>query len=190
MKSAKFYISLSLLFFISSCSNTKTESGCSSVDDCLSSYDFEGARKQVADVQDWDKDEEIQKITLAESKYWADKGDIDRALTIVDESWGTDDDDWPEADWQEWRYNIIDKGVTSSCEKGDYKQAKLYALKASNELNVDGFKIGSGTGRYLDEKGVEYDYNIKSNMTEIKAKGPSMRETLQKKISEYEKLSN
>jgi len=162
------------------------------IDSYLAEYKFEEARKANSANSTYDKSdraENLKKITIAESKFWADKGEIDRALTIVDESWSTSDYSWPEADWQEWRFNIIDKGVTSSCEKGDYKQAKLYALKASNELNVDGFKIGSGTGRYLDNKGVEHK-GYSQDWIEIKAKGPSMRETLQQKISEYEKLSN
>lgn len=168
-----------------SCSNT--ESGCGSVDECLSSYDFEGARKFIVDGYDFEKGEKIKKITISESKYWADKGEIDRALTVIDESWGIDDYAWSEADWQQWRYNIIDNGVTSCCEKGDYRQAKIYALKASNELNVDGFKIGAGTGIFND-RGVELDYNPHNGATELKAKGPTMRESLLKKISQYEEL--
>ena len=190
MTSTKFYFSLSLLLFISSCSNS--ESGCSSVDECLSSYDFEGARKQVGDGSD--KDRDIKKITIAESKYWADKGEIDRALTIVDESWSTSDYIWPEADWQEWRYNIIDKGVTSCCEKGDYRQAKIYALKSPDDINVDGVKIGVNTGEWQDKRGNTYDYqtdcerNGVKPCSEIKTQGPSMREALLKKITQFEEL--
>ncbi len=199
MKSIKIYSSLSLLLLISSCSNSeseaeseaKNERGCGSVDGCLSKYDFEGARYYYsAEVNYYGSDYKgsLKKITIAESKYWADKGEVDRALTVVDESWGIDDNDWPEADWQAWRYNIIDNGVTSCCEKGDYRQAKIYALKASNELNVDGFKIGSGTGRYLDRDGNEQENDYSTGSKEIKAKGPSMRESLLKKISQYEEL--
>jgi hypothetical protein len=190
MTSTKFYFSLSLLLFISSCSNS--ESGCSSVDECLSSYDFEGARKQVGDG--FDKDRDIKKITIAESKYWADKGEIDRALTIVDESWSTSDYIWPEADWQEWRYNIIDKGVTSCCEKGDYRQAKIYALKSPDDINVDGVKIGVSTGEWQDKRGNTYDYQDDCESdgvkpcSEIKTQGPSMREALLKKITQFEEL--
>jgi hypothetical protein len=190
MTRTKFYFSLSLLLFISSCSNT--ESGCNSVDECLSSYDFEGARKQVGD--DFDKDREIKKITIAESKYWADKGEIDRALTIVDESWSTDDYFWPESDWQEWRFNIIDKGVTSCCEKGDYRQAKVFALKASDDMNLAGQKLGEKIEGWVDKKGNFYSYESDCEekggkpCLEAKAQGPSMRESLLKKISQYEEL--
>jgi hypothetical protein len=190
MKRTKFYFSLSLLLLLSSCSNSEDDlndnGGCSTVEGCLSNYDFERARKIAG--ESFSSDDELKIITIAESKYWADKGEIDRALSVVDESWGISDLTWEESDWQAWRYNIIDKGVTMCCEKGDYRQAKIYALKASNELNVDGFKIGSGTGRYLDNKGVEYESKVYSNMSEIKAKGPTMRESLLKKISQYEEL--
>jgi hypothetical protein len=175
MKNIPYYFVLSLLLSLFSCSNT--ESGCGSVDECISSYDFEGARKFIG--ENWfDKDEDIKKITIAESKYWADKGDIDKALTVIDETWGIEDSEWSEADWQSWRYNIIDKGVASFCEKSEYKQAKILALKAADDINVDGFKIGSDLE--------EYD----RNNNHVKAKGPSMRESLLKKINEYETLLN
>ena len=175
-----------------SCSNT--ESGCNSVDDCLSKYDFEGARKYINDGYSFEKGEKVKSITIAESKYWADQGDIDKALTVIDESWGIEDSDWSEADWQAWKYNIIDKGVTSCCEKGNYKQAKIYALKAADDINVDGKKIGESTGDWQDKKGNTYDSQWRCEndgvkpCSEIKAKGPSMREELLKKIAQFEEL--
>lgn len=191
MKSKFYFIELMFLSLILfSC--TQTESGCNSVDDCLSKYDFEGARKHIGNA--YNSDEEVKKITISESKYWADKGEIDRALTIVDESWDTDDYFWPEKDWQEWRYNIIDKGVTSCCEKGNYKQAKIYALKAADDLNIDGVKIGKQISGWRDKKGNIYSYESdcedKSGKPclENTAQGPSMRESLLKKITQFEEL--
>ena len=209
MKNTPYYFILFL--FISSCfspnseniKTVKTESGCTSVDDCISKYDFEGARAYMAIKPDYEAihDDDIKNVTIAESKYWADKGEIDKALTVIDESWGIDDSKWPEADWQSWRYNIIDKGVASFCEKSDFKQAKILALKAADDINVDGLKIGlGGTGRFIDKNGreteAEYKYQgtpfeevtAPAGATEIKAKGPSMRESLLKKINEYETL--
>jgi hypothetical protein len=188
----RYYISLSLLLLISSCSNT--ESGCSSVDECLSTYDFEGARKFIDDGYDFEKGEKIKKITISESKYWADKGEIDRALTVIDESWGVSDYAWKESDWQEWRFNIIDKGVTSCCEKGDYRQAKVFALKASDDMNLAGQKLGEKIDGWVDKKGNFYSYESDCEekggkpCLEAKAKGPSMRESLLKKISQFEEL--
>lgn len=193
MKSLNLYFT-GIVFGLSLFSCTSTESGCGSVDECLSSYDFEGARKLVPDS--FDSDREIKKITISESKFWADKGEIDRALTIVDESWDTDDYYWPEADWQQWRYNIIDKGVTSCCEKGNYSQAKVYALKAADDLNVDGFKIGGRISGWRDKKGNVYSYESDCEekggkpCLENTAQGPSMRESLLKKIAQFEELVN
>ena len=183
MKNTPYYFTLFLLLSLYSCSNDEKEivldeNGkvvCQSVEECLSSYDFESARRFIGD--DFDKDRKIKTITIAESKYWADQGDIDKALTVIDESWGVDDYFWSEEDWQSWRYNIIDKGVASFCEKSDYKQAKILALKAADDINVDGFKIGSDLE--------EYD----RNNNHIKAKGPSMRESLLKKITDYETIN-
>ncbi|MBM3187050.1 MAG: hypothetical protein FJZ67_12180 [Bacteroidetes bacterium] len=191
MKSLNSYFT-GVVLGLSLFSCTSTESGCSSVDECLSSYDFEGARKHIENK--FDSDKEVKKITISESKYWADKGEIDRSLTIVDESWDTDDYYWPEADWQQWRYNIIDKGVTSCCEKGNYNQAKIYALKASDDLNVDGVKIGKQIPGWRDRKGNVYSYESdcedKSGKPclENTAQGPSMREALLKKITQFEEL--
>ena len=85
---------------------------------------------------------------------------------------------WPEADWQSWRYNIIDKGVATLCDKSEFKQAKGLALKAADDINVDGHKIGE-TG-WEDANGVTHNGD--------KAKGPSMQDALLKKISKYEAL--
>ena len=184
MKNIPYYLTLFLLLSLYSCSNGEKEivldeNGkvvCQSVDECLTGYDFERARMFIGDG--FDKDENIKLITIAESKYWADKDQIDKALTVIDETWGMEDYVWAEEDWQSWRYNIIDKGVTSCCEKTEFKQAKILALKAADDINVDGFKIGSDT----DEDERDEDGN------HIKAKGPSMQETLLKKISKYEEL--
>jgi len=187
-----------LTLILTSCSNGEKEveldkngkAMCASVDECLACYDFERARKLIDHSfgNAIEESEDTKNITIAESKYWADKGEIDRALTIIDETWGIDDSDWSEADWQSWRYNIIDKGVSAFCEKADYKQAKILALKAADDINVDGIKIGSGTGRFLDKAGIEFDYRRDSGCKEIKAQGPSMQETLLKKINKYEEL--
>jgi len=190
MKNTPYYFTLFLLLSLYSCSNDEKEveldkdgkAMCGSVDECLAIYDFERARKFIGKGESPDaivmypEDQDTKTITIAESKYWADQGEIDKALSIIDETWGIEDYVWPEADWQSWRYNIIDKGVASLCEKSEFKQAKGLALKAAEDINVDGLKIGSDAGE-RDEHG-----------NHIKAKGPSMQETLLKKISKYEEL--
>jgi hypothetical protein len=189
------YVILPLVGFMlfSSCGGDATKSGCDSVNSCLAIYDFEGARHLI-DREDYGWEKEFREVTIAESKYWAEKGEIDKALSVIDESWGVSESDWPEEDWQQWRYNIIEKGVTSCCEKGNYSQAKIYALKAPDDLNIDGQKIGSSSGRWEDKKGNTYDsqgvceYDGVKPCSEIKAKGPSMREELLKKIAQFEEL--
>jgi hypothetical protein len=177
-----------LTLILTSCSNGEKEveldkngkAMCASVDECLACYDFERARKLIDHSfgNAIEEAEDTKNITIAESKFWADKGDIDKALTIIDETWGFDDFYWPEADWQAWKYNIIDKGVSTCCEKNEFKQAKIYALKAADDINVDGNKIRE-TG-WTDARHVTHSAD--------EAKGPSMREALLKKISVYEKL--
>ena len=189
MKNTPYYFTLFLLLSLYSCSNDEAKeveldkdgkAMCASVDECLAIYDFERARKFVDGEYglSYEKDENLKSITIAESKYWADNGDIDKALTVIDESWGIGESAWSEADWQSWRYNIIDKGVATFCDKSEFKQAKGLALKASEDINVDGHKIGE-TG-WEDANGVTHNGD--------KAKGPSMQDALLKKISKYEAL--
>ena len=202
MKNTPYYFTLFLLLSLYSCSNGEKEivldeNGkvvCQSVDECLTGYDFERARMFIGDG--FEKDENIKSITIAESKYWADKDQIDKALTVIDETWGIEDYVWPEADWQSWRYNIIDKGVTSCCEKTDFKQAKILALKAADDINVDGQKIGMiNESGWRDKKGNVYSFESdcedKSGKPCIQntAQGPSMRESLLKKITDYETIN-
>jgi len=187
MKNTPYYFTLFLLLSLYSCSIDEAKeveldkdgkAMCASVDECLAIYDFERARKFVDDGYSYEKDENLKSITIAESKYWADNGDIDKALTVIDESWGIGESAWSEADWQSWRYNIIDKGVATFCDKSEFKQAKGLALKAADDINVDGHKIGE-TG-WEDANGVTHNGD--------KAKGPSMQDALLKKISKYEAL--
>jgi hypothetical protein len=203
MKNTPYYFTLFLLLALYSCSFDEEvefdENGkamCGSVGECLAIYDFERARKFIGAETDgmYPEDQDTKTITISESKYWADQGNIDKALTVIDETWGIEDYVWSEADWQSWRYNIIDKGVATLCEKNEFKQAKIYALKAADDINVDGQKIGESTGDWQDKKGNTYDYqsscenNGVKPCSEIKAKGPSMQEALLKKIKKYEAL--
>lgn len=190
MKNIPYYLTLFLLLTLYSCSNGEKEveveldkngkAMCASVDECLACYDFERARKLVDHSfgNAIEEAEDTKNITIAESKFWANKGDIDKALGVIDETWGFDDYYWPEADWQSWRYNIIDIGVSSLCEKSEFKQAKIIALKAADDINLDGYKIGE-TG-WKDANGVTHN--------DDKAKGPSMQEALLRKISKYEAI--
>lgn len=195
------FIILSCFLVMVSCGSESKDSeekaSCNSVDDCISVYDFETARKLmkkggISGLLGGNDD--YKNIVIAESKYWANKGDIERALSVVDESWGVSDSNWPEEDWQCWRNNIIDIGVTANCEKGEFLKAKFLALKASEDLNVDGIKIGTIIDGWVDKKGNLYSSSFdceergRKPCLENKAKGPSMRQLLMAKIKDYQKL--
>jgi hypothetical protein len=159
------------------------------IDACLAKYDFDCARKSFAELDEYEKGETLKKITIAEAKYWSQKKkDHNRALGILDESWGVDDSDWKENDWQSFRFSLLEDGIEDLCvNKKDFKAARVLALKAPEDINEEGFKIGSGTGKYLDEDGIEKDYSCMGcGWKEIKANGPAQRELLNKKIKEYE----
>lgn len=65
---------------------------CGSVQECLSQYDFESARRFAASLDDKsggalsDQDKAMLKIISAEAAYWARKGNGDRALNVAKEA--------------------------------------------------------------------------------------------------------
>ena len=76
MKNTPYYFTLFLLLSLYSCSNDEKEivldeNGkvvCQSVEECLSSYDFESARRFIGD--DFDKDRKIKNYDLCFLKIW------------------------------------------------------------------------------------------------------------------------
>ena len=82
-------------------------------------------------------------------------------------------------------FKVVVAGRTYPLTINEGEEEKIQ--KAADDINVDGFKIGSGTGKFND-RGVEKDYNPNNGAKEIKAQGPSMQEALLKKISKYEEL--
>jgi hypothetical protein len=102
------------------------------IDSYLAEYKFEEARKANIAGDDWDRDENLKKITIAEAKFWVSQGEFDRALKVVDETWSISDFHWSEEDWEQFRLSIIEDGVDKLCsEKRDFVQAKFLVMKAN-----------------------------------------------------------
>jgi len=138
------------------------------IDDYVNKYMFEEAREINSSMVDSIRNKNLKKITIAESKHWVDLENYEKALGIVDESWGIEDDVWSESDWQAWRYNIINNGVESHCEKRNFPEAKILAMKAADDLDVNGIRYGQ-------------DGLVKLNLL-------SMRQILFAKIADFEKI--
>ena len=140
-----------VLVLISSCGDSDYEKSrdkaiekydCSSIDDCLSQYNFEGARAHMA-ANDKNGgpvfngyEENIEKISNTESAYLANHGEYERALKILDEDYqGISHRKY------EIRYNILEIAVDNYCEEGNFQKAKQYALKASTKHTLQGYTI-------------------------------------------------
>jgi hypothetical protein len=183
-----FGIGLVILIFVS----IYDHSNVSEVEQFLTNYKFEEAREACSKITDIDeKQRQLKAITIAEAKWWCrNRNDFNRALSVVDESWSIDEKNWKEIDWQSFRYSIISDGVVHLCEViKNIDSAKLFALKAPDNINEQGFLIGHGTGIFKSKEGEVFEYFFEGcNCEQEIAKGPSMRELLNKKIKEYEAI--
>ena len=109
---------------------------CKGVDDCLSKYEFEGARAYAPLVESWNLDDAMQKIVNAESKYWVKEKDYKTAIGIVDEY---DGGSYSQHEKIAMRYELLSVIIDELIEAGDFDQAKIYALKASDEHTLEGW---------------------------------------------------
>jgi hypothetical protein len=107
-------------------------SGEDRIDAYLAEFKFEEARKANIAGTDSERAENLKKITIAEAKFFAAEGEYDRALKIVDETWGMTDYQWEDKDWEEFRLSLIEDGIDKLCsEKGDFVKARLLVMKAN-----------------------------------------------------------
>ena len=148
MKNYKLLITLliaSLVF--TQCGDSKKEEDlnaleeqykCKGVDDCLSKYEFEGARAYapVESFGSFSFDDAMKKIVNAESKYWVKEKDYKTAIGIVDEY---DGGSYSQHEKIAMRYELLSVIIDELIEARDFDQAKIYALKASDEHTLEGW---------------------------------------------------
>ena len=147
---------------------------CENVDDCLTKFNFEAARAFAGLENDntisGDKHKAFKKVFGAETTYWIDEGEYDRALSILAEGKAVIEDTYymGKNEFNVMRFKLISSVVDKLLDQASYKEAKRWALKC-DDLTVDGWdKSDSG------------DYDEKTNM----------KNTLLKKIKETEELMN
>ena len=117
---------------------------CFNVDDCLSKYEFEGAREFVSEMikfDDYGYRKSFEKIINSETIYWLDNKEYERAYKIVKEydSGGA----FSEYENSEKQYKIIEDIISSLLSDGNIKEAYLWALKASTTKDPSGYSAGS-----------------------------------------------
>tara|TARA_B100000963_G_scaffold292105_1_gene262334 strand:- start:1376 stop:1930 length:555 start_codon:yes stop_codon:yes gene_type:complete len=171
---------LLLVIFVSSCGGSDVDKkkeevaekyDCENVDDCITKFNFEAARA-FAGVEDdlmGDKQKAFKKVISAETNYWIDEGEYDRALSILAEGKvGIEDTPLGETEFNVMRFKLISSVVDKLLDQASYKEAKKWALKC-DDLTVDGWS-----------KSQDRNYDEKTNM----------KNTLLKKIKETEELMN
>lgn len=153
---------ISILFFISillfSCKNEQEKKEeyfeeeikpklvekykCYGVDDCLSKYEFQGAREFASETEKfepWDVDANMNKIITAESTYWINEKEYERAYKIIKEY-------EPSRTYEDYlksekEFKVLDNIISSLINDSEFEKALLWALKASDIEGTDGFKI-------------------------------------------------
>lgn len=140
---------------------------CDNVDDCISKYQFEGARAYMAAEQNIDLSSEnrnLPKITQAEAIYWAKQNEFQRAIDVINEA---DLVVYKEEEKQNLKFTIYEMAINKYCEDGDFKKAKTFALKASDLHNIAGWS--------------------RTQTTDDWKKDETQQKVLLRKIKDYEK---
>lgn len=152
-----------LLLFVSSCGSNchenefnkiKDKYNYENIDDCLSNYEFEGARAFVAKMNSLETDmsctryidheENIKKIITAESIFLIDNGEYSKAIRVLEEVDAKSFDFLRGAEQKsEIIANHLDKIISELLLKRDYDNAKEFAFKASSSRGFNGYEITS-----------------------------------------------
>jgi hypothetical protein len=119
---------------------------CYGVDDCLSKYEFQGAREYASESRkfepSWDVEANLSKIITAESTYWLNEKEYERAYKIIKEyEPGETYQDYLKS---EKEFKVLDDIISSLINESEFDKALLWALKASDINGVSGNKISEG----------------------------------------------
>jgi hypothetical protein len=179
---------ISILFFISillfSCKNENQQKEeyfeeeikpklvekykCYGVDDCLSKYEFQGAREFASETAKFGYDDEanMNKIITSESTYWINEKEYDRAYKIIKEY-------EPARTYEDYlksqkEFKVLDNIISSLISDKEFDNALLWALKASDIKATDGSNPG------IDSFSKDH--------------GPSQQKMLLKKIATAKKM--
>ena len=171
MKFKTKFITAILLLLIFSCSeesklNEKYD--CISVDDCLSKYKFDGARAYmgISEKKTEDKSKDWETVISAESDYWIKEGEFKKAFSIIDQTINRVEynSNVEEFFQNKIRMKAVSAIVDELNDKNEFNEARKWVLKCP-DVAIDGFN---------------YEANRKDGL---------IRDVLNKKIDDYEKLS-
>jgi hypothetical protein len=110
-----------------------------SIDICLTRYDFESARNYLSHSEVDDKKKKLLTIVKAEIAFYVREGEIEKAFQDIDETdFGSE-----EREGEKLRYKLIEDVVEALLDKNDLDGAKKYALKAPDNIWIEGGQSGS-----------------------------------------------
>lgn len=119
---------------------TAISCGCDNVDDCLSKYKFEEARKFASNMKSG-KTEELYKIICSESDYWINQNDLIRAINISKELKNLDVSDWGDNIDETLRDNkyieLTLQIISKYCQNKQWVEAKNVAFMLPEKLSID-----------------------------------------------------
>ena len=177
----KIFITILSFLMTLSCSEEsklKEKYNCIGIDDCLSKYNFEGARAFAGlpyDIDDWREEDAHydgwQRILDSESNYWLNEREFKKSLQILDADQRNYIPRIP-GEFYAAKYNLISKIIGILLEDNEFDEARKWILKCPD-------KHKSGEDFSEEDSGW------------IKKHKPSdmMHYILNKKIDDYEKLS-
>lgn len=108
---------------------------CANIDDCISKYDFVSARNYLSSFKYTELYDNTRKIVIAESNYWVNQGEYDKALSIIDETdakqisqYGYDD-----GEQNKIKSKLLKAIINKLIDNKYFTKAKQYALKETDE---------------------------------------------------------
>lgn len=165
------------VIFLFGCNNPCPDCGCDNVDDCLSKYKFEEARKYAASYPEggwlhgekfeYGKSEAMYKIIISEIQYWLSQNNLDKAQIGLNELNNLTSDENVEKSYAEFS-NLI---ILKYCENKMWGEAESVARQLPEKIVFDkgAFFTKSDYKEYEKElkndQGLEYSkstggYNI------------------------------
>jgi hypothetical protein len=138
---------------------------CDNVEDCLSKYEFEGARAYYS----YDGTDEFDIVT-AESQYWLKEKEYMKSLSII-EAYSLEEDHYQKAKTK-LRFNTISSIIDDYIIERNFEKAKEYALRLNDNINIEN-ETKEYYSRYNDDEKNPFE---------------SQQDEMLKKIEKAEKL--
>jgi len=139
--------------------------GCNNIDDCLSKYKFEEARKYASEVNERDKSEMTYQVIVTECEYWISQNEFEKARIVsrdllllhVQEHdasrFGNSDIYKEDRDKKYYEINIAI--IEKLCLQNQFSQANKIAYQLPSEtVNHKTIVVGNRKDEYISKKNI------------------------------------